>query len=112
MTSIYSRLRLKKITSINSNSDFHKEKEMVDFRKWLMAFAAAALLFGLGSAAHAQSTSFICNATAGNPHIVRSEGVAELVGDLVLNCTGGTFTPAGQVIAPSNVQINLNTNVT
>jgi len=92
---------------------------MVDFRKWLMAFASAALLFGLGSSAHAQSTAFICNATAGNPHIVRQEGVAELVGDLILNCTGGAFTPAGTVIGPAssvntgtNVQINLNTNVT
>jgi hypothetical protein len=108
---------LKKRTSINSISDFHKEKEMVDFRKWLMAFAGAALLFGLGSSAHAQSTAFICNATAGNPHIVRSEGVAELVGDLILNCTGGAFTPAGTYIGPAtnggtNVQINLNTNVT
>jgi hypothetical protein len=110
---------LKKRTSINSISDFHKEKEMVDFRKWLMAFAAAALLFGLGSSAHAQTSAFICNATAGNPHIVRQEGVAELVGDLILNCTGGSFTPAGTVIGPAstvntgtNVQINLNTNVT
>jgi hypothetical protein len=92
---------------------------MVDFRKWLMAFASAALLFGLGSSAYAQSTAFICNATAGNPHIVRQEGVAELVGDLILNCTGGAFTPAGTVIGPgssvnsgTNVQINLNTNVT
>jgi hypothetical protein len=101
---------LKKRTSINSISDFHKEKEMVDFRKWLMAFAAAALLFGLGSTAHAQSTAFICNATAGNPHIVRAEGVAELLGDLVLNCTGGSFTPAGTVIPPSNIQISLNAN--
>jgi hypothetical protein len=85
---------------------------MVDFRKWLMAFAGAALLFGLGSSANAQSTAFICNATAGNPHIVRSEGVAELVGDLVLNCTGGSVTPAGQNIPLTNVQISLNTNVT
>jgi len=90
---------------------------MVDFRKWFMAFASAALLFGLGSSAYAQSTAFICNATAGNPHIVRQEGVAELVGDLILNCTGGSFTPAGTLMGPgtnvvSNVQINLNTNVT
>jgi len=85
---------------------------MVDFRKWLIAFAGAALLFGLGSSANAQSTAFICNATAGNPHIVRSEGVAELVGDLVLNCTGGSVTTAGQPIPLTNIQISLNTNVT
>ncbi len=82
---------------------------MVDFRKCLMAFAAAALLFGLGSSAYAQS--FSCTAFA-NPHIVRSEGVAELVGDVVLNCVGGTVTPAGTVIGPftntgTQVQLNL-----
>jgi hypothetical protein len=86
---------------------------MVDFRKWLIAFAPAALLFCLGSSAFAQGpTAFICNATAGNPHIVRSEGVAELVGDLILNCTGGSVTPAGTLVPLSNVQISLNTNVT
>ncbi len=57
MTSVYSRLRLKKRTSINSISDFHKEKEMADFRKWLLAFAVVALLLGLGSStAYAQGT--------------------------------------------------------
>jgi hypothetical protein len=87
---------------------------MVDFRKWLFASAAAALLFGLGGSAYAQtgSSAFICTASAGNPNIVRSEGVAELVGDLVLNCTGGSVTPYGTPIPLSNVQISLNTNVT
>jgi hypothetical protein len=104
---------LKKITSINSISDFHKEKEMVDFRKWLLAFAATALLFGLGTSAYAQgTTAFVCQATAGNPNIVRAEGVTELVGDLVLNCTGGTYTAVGVPIPLSTVQISLNTNVT
>jgi hypothetical protein len=109
MTSVYARLRLKKRTSINSISDFHKEKEMVDFRKCLMAFGAAALLFGLGSSAYAQG--FSCTAFA-NPHIVRTEGVAELVGDVVLNCVGGTPTPAGTILGPftltgTQVQLNL-----
>lgn len=88
---------------------------MVDFRKLLLAFAGSALLFGLGSTAYAQGTNtppFVCTGTAGNPFIVRSEGVAELVGDLVLNCTGGTVTPYGTAIPLSNVQISLNTNVT
>src|ERR1700733_8579036 len=78
------------------NSDFHKEKEMVDFRKWLLASAATALLLGLGSSAFAQGTpAFVCQGTAGNPNVVRAEGVAELVGDLVLNCTGGAPTAFG-----------------
>jgi hypothetical protein len=111
MTSNYSRLRLKKRTSINSISDFHKEKEMADFRKWLLALAAVAVLLGLGSAT-ANAATFTCQTNAGNPTIIRAEGVAELVGDLTLNCTGGTPTAAGQAIPLSSVQISLNTNVT
>ena len=86
---------------------------MVDFRKWLLAFAAAALMLGLGTSAYAQgATAFVCQATAGNPNIVRAEGVTELVGDLVLNCTGGAPTAVGVPIPLSTVQISLNTNVT
>lgn len=86
---------------------------MVDFRKWLLALVPVALLFGLGTSAYAQgSSAFVCQATAGNPYIVRAEGVTELVGDLVLNCTGGTQTAFNTPIPLSNVQISLNTNVT
>jgi hypothetical protein len=55
------------------NSDFHKEKEMVDFRKWLLALAAVGLLLGLSSsAANAQGTTptFTCQATSGVPNII------------------------------------------
>jgi len=87
---------------------------MADFRKWLLAFAVVALLLGMGTSASAQTqnAAFACTANAGVPPIVRAEGITELVGDLILNCTGGTFTPAGQNIPQSNVQIFLNTNVT
>jgi len=115
MTGVYARLRLKKRTSINSNSNFHKEKEMADFRKWLLAFAVVALLFSLGtSPAYAQpnQAAFSCVANAGVPPLVRAEGITELVGDLILNCNNGTPTPAGQPVPLSNVQIFLNTNVT
>src|SRR5271170_2448518 len=111
MTRVYARLRLKKRTSINSISDFHKEKEMADFRKWFLALAAVAVLLGLGSAT-ANAATFTCQTNAGNPTIVRGEGVAELVGDLTLNCTGGTPTTGGQKIPLSNVQVSLNTNIT
>src|SRR6202035_2952300 len=67
----------------------------------------------MGTSAYAQNTpAFACTANAGVPPIVRAEGIAELVGDLILNCTGGTFTPAGQPIPQSNIQIFLNTNIT
>jgi hypothetical protein len=93
------------------NSDFHKEKEMVDFRKWLFALAVG-LLLGVGSsAANAQSNAFSCTASA-VPNIVRAEGITELMGDMILNCTGGTPTLNGQPIPLANVTITINTAVT
>lgn len=87
---------------------------MAEIRKGLLAFAVVALLLSLGSSAYAQGNTpaFSCVANAGVPPIVRAEGITELVGDLILNCTGGTPTPTGQPIPLSNVQIFLNTNVT
>jgi len=89
---------------------------MADFRKWFLAFAVVALLLGMGSTANAQiglqQPAFNCTANAGNPTIVRAEGLTELVGDMLLNCNGGTPTLAGAQIPLSNVTIFLNTNIT
>jgi len=89
---------------------------MVDSRKWLIAFAMLALLVAFGSTANAQqpliAPGFTCVANAGNPVIVRTEGITELVGDLLLQCTGGVPTPAGQRIPQTNVTATLNTNIT
>lgn len=63
---------------------------MADFRKWLLGFAVVALLLGMGTSAYAQNTPFTCTANGGVPPIVRAEGIAELVGDLILNCTAPT----------------------
>jgi hypothetical protein len=108
--------QVEKRTSINSISIFHKEKEMADFRKWFLAFAVVALLLGMGSTANAQigllTPAFQCTANAGNPTIVRAEGLTELVGDMLLNCTGGTPTEFGANIPLSNVTVFLNTNIT
>ncbi len=88
---------------------------MVDFRKWLLALAVVGLMLGVGSsAAYAQvgGNSFTCAATA-VPNIVRSEGITELMGDLILNCTGGTPTAAGLPIPLQNVVITIGgTNIT
>jgi len=88
---------------------------MADFRKWFLAFAAVTLLLGMSSTANAQlgvQPSFQCSANAAAPTIVRAEGLTELVGDLTLNCTGGTPTPFGAAIPLTNVTIFLNTNIT
>ncbi|MCX6622516.1 MAG: hypothetical protein NTY38_15905, partial [Acidobacteria bacterium] len=83
----------------------HKEKEMT-FRKWILVLAVVALFASIASA---QSSSQInCQTSGGVPLIVRAEGTAELVGDVVLTCTGGVGVPA----FPINFQIFLNTDVT
>jgi hypothetical protein len=106
------RLRLKRTTSINSNFQTHKEKEMADFRKLFYALALVAMLAGLTVPVSAQAPPFQCIANAGVPPIIRGEGYAELVGDLTLNCTGGISTVAGQTVPPVNFTILLNTNIT
>ncbi len=94
---------------------------MLVFRKWFLALALVILTAALASA-QTTSPAFSCVANAGVPPIVRAEGIAELVGDVVLNCTGGypaLFANAGSstILGPGaipqiNVQIFLNTNIT
>jgi hypothetical protein len=85
---------------------------MADFRKWIYALALVALLAGFTVPASAQNAPLECIANAGVPPTVRYEGFTELVGDLTLNCTGGTPTPAGQVVQPVNISVSINTNLT
>jgi hypothetical protein len=62
---------------------------------------------------HAPAVSeFLCFATAGLPPFVRAEGITEQMGDLVLNCTGGTPTPAGKPIPEYTITLTLNTDIT
>jgi len=79
---------------------------MADFRKWIPVLALLALLAGTASAQ--VGPALTCTSNAGVPPIVRAEGLTELVGDVVLNCSGGV---AGQTFLV-NWQIFLNTNMT
>jgi hypothetical protein len=93
---------------------------MLAFRKWFLALALVIFTVALASAQTVTVPAFQCVANAGVPPIVRAEGIAELVGDLVLNCTGGV--PAGMVVpngptGPAavpqiNVQVFLDVNIT
>jgi len=89
---------------------------MADFRKLLFAFALVALLLGAGTASaqgvQGAPSAFTCVANAGTPVIVRVEGITELVGDLLMQCTGGNPTPNNQQVPVTNLQLTLNTNVT
>ena len=86
---------------------------MADFRRCILAFAVVALLLGLVPTASAQVVTGVqCIANSAVPPTLRSEGQTELVGDIVLNCSGGTPTPAGSTIPQANITIFLNTQVT
>jgi len=67
-----------------------------------------ALLLVLGSSAYAQ----ICVGNLGTPATVRGEGVTELMGDIVIQCTGGTPTAQGAPVPQFNISILLSVNAT
>jgi len=104
---------LKKRTSVNSkiHHTLHKEKEMAAFRKLILGMAAATVFAAVASAQN-NIPALQCVANAGVPPTVRAEGLTELVGDVTLNCTGGTPTQLGATVPASNVTVFLNTNVT
>lgn len=84
---------------------------MVHFRYWFPLGAVLGLMIGAPWPVDAQP-AFSCRANAGVPPIVRGEGLTELVGDLILNCSGGVPTAAGAAVPQVNIQIFLNTTVT
>ncbi|MGA3028365.1 MAG: hypothetical protein ABSF98_26755 [Bryobacteraceae bacterium] len=86
---------------------------MADFRKWLMAFAVITLLLGFTAVAQIQNTAPVtCTANSGAPRQIRVEGVTELVGDIVMNCTGGVPQPAGQPVPLANIRVALSQPIT
>jgi len=76
---------------------------MADFRKLLLALIAGALLFTTVASAQPYS----CNATA-VPTLARSEGIAEMMGDVLLNCSG--TVPVAGILA--NIRLRLTANIT
>ena len=83
---------------------------MADFRRCFYALALVALLAGLTVPASAQA--FNCTQSTGVPPIVRGEGYAELMGDLIIDCTGGIPTPPNQTVPAVNIAVNLDVPVT
>lgn len=86
---------------------------MADFRK-ISVLVALVVLLGLTSIASAQTAvnPFTCVANAAVPPTLRAEGLTELTGDIVLDCTGGIPTLSSALIPQVNFTIFLNTNVT
>jgi hypothetical protein len=68
---------------------------------------ALAVAMGLPQAAPAFQEPLTCMALAGALPIVRHNGQAELVSDIVLNCTGGTPVAAGAALPLHTVRVEL-----
>jgi hypothetical protein len=89
--------------------NFYKEREMSDFRKMLLAFAAVTLLTGIASAQ--VGPPITCSTTA-QPLTVRAEGLTEQTGDVVISCTGGQIPAPGSALPQVNISVTLSTNIT
>lgn len=92
---------------------------MADFRRFIPALAVLALFVGLTSTASAQ-IALTCNATV-VPPTIRAEGLTELVGDIVLTCSGSANNVIGSTTLSSsltgtlptaNISVFFNTPVT
>src|SRR4051812_43526285 len=92
---------------------------MVSFRRIVLAIAMLALFVGLASAQVSGGSgssgggNLICTANVANPAQARAEGYAELLGDIVIACTGGAVAGPGTPVPTANITVALsNTFVT
>jgi hypothetical protein len=93
---------------------FTKEKEMADFRKWIIALAVVMMFAGLASAqtGGGGGSALTCSANTSNTPTLRSEGITEQVGDIVIICSGGS-TLGDSTLAPAvNITVSLTSQVT
>jgi hypothetical protein len=94
----------------------YKEKEMVDFRRWITALAVLAIFAGLASAqvqgGGINGGPLQCSVSVAVPPALRAEGMTELIGDIVLTCSGGSALAVGSSIPTANITVSLGTNVT
>jgi len=91
---------------------------MADFRKWILALTVLTLVFtGVASAQGGGvtgETNLTCVAGTAVPPQLRTEGYTELVGDITLNCTGGSLPTggAGALLPQANIVVNLQGTIT
>ena len=74
---------------------------MADFRKLLLALIAGALIFGTVAGA----ADFSCQ-VAGVPTLIRTEGVADYVGDVLLDCAGTLPSLSVTTGLVANIRLN------
>lgn len=87
---------------------------MADFRKWIIALAVVLLCAGLASAQQGGggSTTFTCSVNTASTPTLRSEGITEQVGDIVIVCAGGATVTPGELAPAVNITVSLTSQVT
>src|SRR5579871_3693512 len=88
---------------------------MVDFRRWIIAAAVLVLFAGLAGAqvpGGGGTGQLACTASVAVPPQLRTEALTELIGDIVLTCTGGADLTQGSPIPTANITVSLGTQVT
>jgi hypothetical protein len=87
---------------------------MADLRRWIIALAVLVVFSGLASAqiSGGGGTQLICSVNTSATPTLRSEGITEGVGDIVITCTGGTPLAPGAAIPLVNITVSLTSQVT
>ena len=92
---------------------------MVSFRRWITALAILSLFTGIGfaqiqagSISNTGAGALTCNAAVAAPPTLRAEGMTDLIGDIIITCTGGITPAVGSVLPVVNFTVSLGTNVT
>ena len=87
---------------------------MADFRKWIIALAVVLLCAGLASAqtGGGGTTTFTCSVNTANTPTLRSEGITEQIGDIVIICSGGPILTPGELAPAVNITVSLTSQVT
>ncbi len=88
---------------------------MADFRRWFIALAVLALMAGLASAqvglgGSTTAGSLACSAAAASIPQLRAEGFTELVGDILISCTGGALQTVGALIPTTDITVYMAPN--
>jgi hypothetical protein len=86
----------------------------MNFRRWITALAVLTLFVGLAAAQTSGqgATALTCNTVAQVTPTIRSEGITEMIGDIVITCQGGTYVPVNTAIPQGNIVISLTAPVT
>jgi len=83
----------------------------MNFRRVVTALAVLALFAGLASAQVIQPQAITCSVAAAAP-TVRTEGLAERVGDIVLTCTGGPQPTANGAVDRATITVDYGAPIT